>query len=423
MTRALPYAAVALLATGCQSETTAPAATNACVSNGCIPGKCEDQRAAAAVISAGPEGGGPRYRFQDLGALPNDRRAVAHGLNNDGVVVGLSFADNSLCGHPVRARPGETMEDLVGPRRHAASLARSLPTEGVKQTAPDDAVVREGEDHGCSTTTMINNAGTIVYEQGRLQGPYTVWRFSEQTGARPLPFPADAKDMRAGAINERGQVIINVPSKCNFIHACSTPYLYEEDLAYRKLEWLKGSVHDCTASAISASGDSIAGRCLMPGDARHAIWWHQAADDGKWMADDLNVCAGDGWVLSSVVQISTDGGTILGEGLLGARKRGFVFDDGGHTISDIGPAVIADEAFVQPKGINARGEIVGTFEDDNGTSRAFLISPERGLEYLDRLTDSPRDLSQAAAINDRGQIAGTVRVASGEDHIFLLTPL
>jgi probable HAF family extracellular repeat protein len=69
----------------------------------------------------------------------------------------------------------------------------------------------------------------------------------------------------------------------------------------------------------------------------------------------------------------------------------------------------------QAIGINAHGQIVGTYTDASGTSHGFL---------LDKGTFTPIDVpdateTMAGGINARGQIVGSYSDASGTRHGFV----
>ena len=72
--------------------------------------------------------------------------------------------------------------------------------------------------------------------------------------------------------------------------------------------------------------------------------------------------------------------------------------------------------------INTSGQVVGSDELADGTSHAFIYTPESGMVDLNTLVPgSGWTLTQARGINDKGQIAGFGVNPSGAVHGFLLT--
>lgn len=67
-------------------------------------------------------------------------------------------------------------------------------------------------------------------------------------------------------------------------------------------------------------------------------------------------------------------------------------------------------------GINARGDIVGRYDDVNGVSHGFLL--RKGI--FSSIDFPNASFTSARAINARGDIAGRIHDANGIDHAFLL---
>src|SRR5947209_10220271 len=75
-----------------------------------------------------------------------------------------------------------------------------------------------------------------------------------------------------------------------------------------------------------------------------------------------------------------------------------------------------DAAITRATGINARGDIVGRYDDANGVTHGFLL--RKGLFST---IDFPNaSLAAARAINARGDMVGRIQFEDGNDHGFLL---
>jgi uncharacterized membrane protein len=75
-----------------------------------------------------------------------------------------------------------------------------------------------------------------------------------------------------------------------------------------------------------------------------------------------------------------------------------------------------DAASTIASGINARGDIVGRYDDVNGVVHGFLL--RKGI--FSSIDFPNASFTSARAINARGDIAGRIHDASGIDHAFLL---
>jgi uncharacterized membrane protein len=75
-----------------------------------------------------------------------------------------------------------------------------------------------------------------------------------------------------------------------------------------------------------------------------------------------------------------------------------------------------DAAATIASGINARGDIVGRYDDINGVVHGFLL--RKGI--FSSIDFPGASFTSARAINARGDIAGRIHDANGIDHAFLL---
>lgn len=117
------------------------------------------------------------------------------------------------------------------------------------------------------------------------------------------------------------------------------------------------------------------------------------------------------WQYGTATAIN-DAGAIVGT----SSNGGFLWQDGQLTWLKKG------EREFNPKDINNRGEIVGTFAD--GLGHAAIRLADGSYIELDDVTQLPPgwELTESVAINDAGQIAVNAR-NSGIMHAFLLTPV
>ena len=89
--------------------------------------------------------------------------------------------------------------------------------------------------------------------------------------------------------------------------------------------------------------------------------------------------------------------------------HGFLLDRGRYTTIDV-PGASRTLALR----INARGQILGDYEDERGGCHGFLLEEGR-FETI----DVPGTPTQAIGLNDRGQVAGTYIDAMESFHGFL----
>src|SRR5438445_543991 len=98
---------------------------------------------------------------------------------------------------------------------------------------------------------------------------------------------------------------------------------------------------------------------------------------------------------------------------VGRGRRGFVLIAADYRFVKID---FPDAAATIASGINARGDIVGRYDDVNGVTHGFLL--RKGI--FSSIDFPNASFTSARAINARGDIAGRIHDANGIDHAFLL---
>jgi probable HAF family extracellular repeat protein len=188
---------------------------------------------AGAMSASSASNGGPRYRLIDLGALPGDIDSRALGLNNHGVVVGVSGANFSDSGsrafiwdrdrgmRPLPALPGGTECSAVAINRSGAAVGWSEVGTGRRRRRHAVRWSSAGEPEDLGTLGGRNSWATDINDSGQVVGASDLgyrgaWGESLQHAflwqhgrihdiGATVPLNSEAT-----AINGRGQVVGNV---------------------------------------------------------------------------------------------------------------------------------------------------------------------------------------------------------------------
>ena len=296
---------------------------------GAIPGG-SDNSSAMAVNNAGQvvgESGSPAAGFiwdainglTDLGNLGGF--CNAHGLNNNGVVVGCSAM-----------RPFHW--DTTGGMQDLGSIG-SYPYYGANAINDDGAIAYENWSYwgppstgyflvGATATAIgelypnsytfpmgLNNNNEMVGACGLSVGPYPafIWQaFLWKPGQSivGLGFLPGYTNSGAAAINDAGQVVGN----CNNGEGTHAAFLWTSGAGMTELGSSEIGGSDSAAYAISAGGITV-GKCQI-GGADHAIAWApgQSAVDLTTLVTNLN-----GWVNITEACGINSSGVIVGSGL------------------------------------------------------------------------------------------------------------
>ncbi|MBL8066546.1 MAG: hypothetical protein JNM34_11925 [Chthonomonadaceae bacterium] len=301
-----------------------------------------------------------QYRVYDLGVLPREPNSVAYGLNNNGMVVGIS----STGGYAFR------WTAQTGMRRIA--LSTHIDYKSTAVAVNDFGVI----------------CGTIDFpppgQRGRVDRAFVqyVWPFYTQLGSM------DDFQSRAWDINNAGQV-------CG--SSDLDAFLYTPGQGMRALGRLPGGLN-ATALGLNNLGTVVGEGEVQIGLGHvHPFVWKPSTG----MVDIQPLPLYDDGYAADV----DDHGTVL--------VRHFTFgqpdtislwtEAGGHV--NLGWPAGSGGAF--PLGLNNNGQVVGAAY--YGVSRAFLWTRESGYVLLNDVLDSQSqgwDLRTARKINNRGEICG-----------------
>jgi len=337
--------------------------------------------AALALLTPAPATAIPRYTITDLGDLPGGADySIAHGINNNGQVVGLSESMlgqhafiwdsidgmidiNPLLGEPVASAAYgiNDREQVVGVAGNHAYIWDSV--KGMKELGalPDEYAIAHGNPE-YSVANAINDLGQVAGRSGTAFGRAFLWQ--EDTGMVDIGDLPDGRGHTfALGMNNNGQVVGQSSTATG-------------DFAFR---WQDG--------VMVGLGD-------LPGGFDYSI------------AMDIN-----------------NRGQVVGQSSNSAGDHAFLWQHG--VITDLGD-LEGGSGYSFATGINNSSQVVGWSADraDIGiTSSAVLWQDDEIFDLNDLLTDpSGWNLTEATAINDIGQIVGYGN-HDGFTRGFLLTPV
>ncbi len=253
------------------------------------------------TTAAGQQLGGPGTRaflWQDgrmteLGTLQGGDASQATGINDAGQVIGFA---NRRPGTPIQAilwqggAPAElgTLPGAVGSRANAINNRGQV--VGVAIRGPDQPL------------------RAVLWQEGRVVD---------------LGLPPGYAASRAFAINEAGLIAGRASDATEPVNpaVCPAPLrcvpMLHRDGAWVPLATLPG-IPNASAVALNSLGQAV-GLAQPPDGPGRALLW-----DGNAVTD-LNtlIPAGSGWALTEALGI-TDGGQIVGNGLLNGQQRGYL---------------------------------------------------------------------------------------------------
>jgi probable HAF family extracellular repeat protein len=305
------------------------------------------------------------------------------GLNNAGMVVGISHTDDV---DPLDEDWACELVSLPPPTTNLIcrgfvwenSVMRGLPTLGGNHSFGTGV-----NDHGLVVgwaETPVHDGTCDVNTAQKLQFRAVMWDPKDGSNgkikARELsPFPGDSTSA-ATAINDNGQAV-----------------------------------------GISGDCDQGVGRY----SARHAVLWDK---NGK--VTEIPNLGGTSW--HTPMDINAQGDVVgfsnpnePGDEIGDFIPRAFYWPNGAAEAVDLG--TLGDDAVSEAFAINSHGQVVGISFAGSSGARAFLY--ENGtLMDLNDLVDSDDVLLSAQDINDAGQITGRVRDhVTGEVLAFVATPI
>ena len=308
-----------------------------------------------------------QYNIRDLGALlgPN---SYAHGINNDGQVVGYWISTNGARAFLYSAGSVTDLGTLGGTNNYALSINSS------------GQIVGFGEETN-GTRAFLYNSGSI-------------------TNLGPL----GGVNSYAYGINDNGQIVGYIDTTNG-----ARAFIYG-DGGVTNLGTLGGT--NSFGFGVNNS-NLVVGSSSTAAEAKHAFLWQNG------VITNLNdaVPAGSGWELNDARGINNSG-KIVGWGVTNGQEQAFLYSNG--QITKIGVLAGGTNSFAF--GINNSNAIVGASTLTNGLTKAFVWK-NGNLTNLDQLLppNFNWDLREARGINDRGEIVGW-GVTNGQEHAFLLSP-
>jgi probable HAF family extracellular repeat protein len=313
------------------------------------------------------------YHIVDVGATLSGTNSYAHGINNQGQVVGYWNTETNGI-HAFLYSVG-TIADLGG-----------LGLGGSNRYALN-----------------ISSSGSVVGYADTTNG----WRaFLYQNGAITNLGNLGGDNSYAHGINGSGQIVGYIDTT-NGAQA-----LLLDNGSITNLGTLGGT--NSYAYAINGAWQVVGASLITNNTTTHAFLWQ---NNVLTNLNDL-IGANPGWELLDARAINSSG-RIAGWGITNSQEHGFLYYNG--AVTDLGIANTGTNSYAFA--LNESNVVVGvTSIDTNGTIHAMMW--ENGvLSDLNDLiaTNSGWELREARGINDGGQIVGW-GVINSREHAFLMTP-
>jgi probable HAF family extracellular repeat protein len=331
----------------------------------------------------GADAEGVRYSVTDLGVLSGGDYSIGYGINEHGVVAGMSTA----------------------------------PNDATRAVALQDKKLRDlGQDGETSSANDINTAGDVAGFVNTADGSRaTLWKGDQRIDLGTL---GGATSVAYG-ISDQGWVV------------GSSGMTIDDREVMRAFVWKDGAMSDlgtlggdfAFAQAVNDTGWTVGAATTEPGKQLYeagtlaVVWKDMLATKIPSIGGDISAALGvnaNGWVV---------GGATTAPGLEygGIGTHAFLWKE--NELYDLGTPSGSDMSVAND--VNLAGEAVGFGgvaepEDPNNAQQAILWEVDGTLVLLnDAISDDDWNLLTAFAINDEGQIAG-LGLKNGEFRGFLL---
>lgn len=238
--------------------------------------------------------------FREIGGLPGDRVSTADRSSFDGsVIVGTSTRDFGV----------------LSTRAFRWTLAGGMSSLGVLP--------------GYSTTQPagVSDDGSVIVGTCRndAEGTSRAFRWTATEGITPLGVHSPEVQSSATGISGDGRVVVGVMYEQGAVSYQGTAFRWTATSGFSDLARTPGVY--ISPTALNTDGRVIAGKRLQ--SSGNGAWIWTEASGPLFLAGYIRALGGDpsGWQLSTVVGVSGDGRTIVGQGRNSSSPLSRNFDD------------------------------------------------------------------------------------------------
>jgi probable HAF family extracellular repeat protein len=364
----------------------------------------------------------PRYAITDLGALPGGTYSSAAVVTNNSSVTGTA------------ARPDGTMHAVIWQKKVMTDITQFASPELTGRNSQASGMNERGQVSGEAETAIPEANGEDFCGFRALGLPslgHTCLPFIAQNGVMAALPTLGGANGSAYQINNSGQVV-GFAENTTRDPACGAPQQFQ----FKPVMWDHGKATELPtfpgdlngyAFGINDSGQvtGASGSCTTfnPNSQNYLITSHALLwQDGK--RTDLGNLGGTGTFNGNQACAINNRGQIAGQSDLKGDTTGHAFLWENGVIHDLG-TLHPDDAASLAFGINDGGELVGLGLDAEFNPSAILWENRLpfDLNSLVRSNPSGLYLQLAEAINARGEITGFGQTQNGETHAYLATPV
>jgi probable HAF family extracellular repeat protein len=340
--------------------------------------------AAASLLICAGSAQALEYRLTDLGQLTAEFSSSAHGINEQGEVVGAGMRTVGDRPQAMLYRHGRLIQ--VARRAHVPEVSQGF-------------------------ATAINNSGVLT---GALQFKFEQQGtpFIDDHGTLTLLTKGPDSEGEADAINNAGDVVGRTRALAG---GCLCGFVY------RQGHW---------TSLQGQGGQTLASAGLGINDGRLVAGWTEVWVNGSaprraaiWQAGVLIGEPGLGGSTSEARAVSADGAVVGFATTPDGVTHAFRFQNG-QTVDLNSAGFLSSLAL----GINPSGtQVVGAGSTQGLKHAGGIVVVNGNMHLLDRHLDPVQralwHVEAAWSVNDAGQIAAVATLQQGQQHAVLLTPV